>query len=74
MLNWRNFQNIIRTRSFIVIVIVTTLLTHFKAIGCRANLRGTDLEADSAYISRNNNHGKGDLHDAEYDHKAILGE
>ena len=74
MLDWRNFQNIICTRSFIVVVIVTTLLTHFKAIGCRANLRGKELEADGAYISRNNNHTKGELHDSEYDHKAILGE
>ena len=74
MLHWRNFQNIIRTRSFIVVVIVTTLLTHFKAIGCRANLRGKELEDDSAYISRHNNHEKGDLYDATFDHQAILGE
>ena len=68
-----NLQSIIRNRSCITLVIVTTLFYLFQTSNSAATHGGREREADGAYSPRDNKHGDGDGHNSKFDHEAILG-
>ena len=68
-----NLQSIIKNRSFITLVIVTTLFYLFQTSNSAATHGGREREADGAYSPRDNKHGDGDGHNSKFDHEAILG-
>ena len=69
-----NLQSIIRQRSFVNLVIVSTLFYLFQTSDSAATHGGREREADGAYSPRDKKHGEGDVHNSRFDHEAILGE
>ena len=72
MLFQTNFGVIIQKLLFFTLVNVALFSLCQSCIG-KATFGGKEEVADGAHISGVHNHQKGNLHDATYDHKAILG-
>merc|ERR1719284_950100 len=68
-----NLQSIMRHRSFVTLVIVTTFFYLLQISDSAATHGGREREADGAYSPRDKKHGDGEGHNAKFDHEAILG-